>query len=90
MIIAMAVCGALTMYTNNLIVRVHTVVVRDTFKKNLTYVSLVQHTFGRFGGGTVYGLLLFTTLGSLTAYLLFCGKVMHSIVPAVSGGHLAW
>jgi len=39
-IIAMAICGALTWYTNVLIVRVHDVVVRDTLKRDLTYVSL--------------------------------------------------
>jgi amino acid permease len=83
-IVAMAIIGGLTWYTNMLIVRVHDVVTRDTFKKDLTYVSLVQHCFGRWGAGIVYALIVFTTIGSLTAYLLFMAQVMNSMLPVLS------
>lgn len=62
-IISMAVAGLLCAYTNALLIRIKNVVARDTFRKHLNYVSLVEHCFGRWGGNVVLFLIVFTTLG---------------------------
>jgi len=83
-IIASVVICALTYYTNLLIVRAKDVIQRDTLRKNATYVSLVQYTFGAAAARCVFGLVLFTVLGGNAAYLIFMGKVLASLQPALS------
>ena len=76
--------GWLTYYTGMVLVRVHDVIVRDTLRQDLTYVSLAQYCFGRNAGYLVYFLIVFTSIGSNGAYLVFIGSVMHSLAPTLS------
>ena len=87
-LIAMFVVGWLTFYTGMVLVRVHDVVVRDTLRQDLTYVSLAQYCFGQWAGGVVYVLVVFTSIGSNGAYLVFIGTVLHSLYAPITT--LAW
>lgn len=78
-ILTMAAVGMLTFYTGIVVIRVHDVVVRDTLAKGTTYVSLAQYCFGNWAARTVYGLVVFTTLGCNGAFLVFIGSVLHSV-----------
>ena len=78
-LLAMATVGALTFYTGMVTIRVHDVVVRDTLAKGTTFVSLAQHCFGLWAARIVFFLMVFTTLGSNGAYLVFIGSVLHSL-----------
>lgn len=68
--------------------RVRDVVVRDTLRQDLTYVSLAEHCFGAPASRAVFGLIVFSSVGSNGAYLVFIGTVMHSLLPQLST--LAW
>lgn len=83
--IAMAVLGLLTFYTGMVIVRVHDVVVRDTLRHDMTFVSLTEFCFGRWPARAAFALLVVTTLGSCGAYMYFIATVLESIWPAYSG-----
>lgn len=83
-LIASVVIAGLTLYSGLVLVRVHDVVVRDTLKRDLTYVSLTEYCFGRTVGGIVYFLVIFTSLGSQGAYLIFIGSVLNSLWPVLS------
>jgi hypothetical protein len=83
-LIASLVIAGLTLYSGLVLVRVHDVVVRDTLKRDLTYVSLTEYCFGRTVGGVVYFLVIFTSIGSQGAYLIFIGSVLNSLWPVLS------
>lgn len=83
-IIACFVVAWLSYYTSMVLVRVHDVVVRDTLKQDLTYVSVVKHCFGNAAAKAVYFLVVFTSIGSNGAYLVFIGSTLRSLVPSVS------
>ena len=79
-----AVIATLTFYSGQVLIRVHDVAARDTLRRNLTYTDLARHCFGPSAGVVVYGLLVFCSIGSQGAYLIFIGKVLHSLWPALS------
>ena len=87
-LIAMFVVGWLSFYTGMVLVRVHDVIVRDTLRQDLTYVSVAQYCFGKHCGWIVYFLVVFTSVGSNGAYLVFIGTVLHSVYSPLST--LAW
>lgn len=76
--------SVITTYSNALIVRVYQLVSRDTLKKNLTYVSLVEYTFGKWASGATTALLILTTLGSLGCYIIFNSQVLNSLAPKLT------
>jgi amino acid permease len=81
--LAMFLCGWLAYYCSTVLVRVHDVVMRDTLQRHLTYVSLTHHCFGPRVSRLVYFLQVFTTIGSLGAYLILIGKTLASVWPVV-------
>ena len=70
------------------LVRVRDVVVRDTLRQDLTYVSLADHCFGARASYVIFFLICFSSIGSNGAYLVFIGTVLHSLLPQLST--LAW
>ena len=67
-----------------MLIRVRDVVVRDTLKRDLTYVALAEHCFGPAASRVVFFLLVFSSIGSNGAYLVFIGSVLSSIAPQLS------
>jgi len=94
-VLAMALCGALTWYTNVLIVRVYDVVARDTLKKDLNYVTLGEgggdDSSCRFRGSTTVpppdlrSLAVEHTFGRVGAYIVYFLIVFTTI-----GGNAAY
>jgi len=82
--VAMLACGLLTFYCSMALVRVHDVVVADTLQRKLTIVFLAHHCFGVGASKMVYGLMVFTALGGLGAYLVLIGNALQSVYPALS------
>ena len=80
--IAMCVFGLLTFYTGMVLIRVHDVVVRDTLRSDMTFVSLTEYCFGRWAARVVFFLVVLTTLGQCGAYLVFISSVLVSLWPA--------
>lgn len=74
----------ITTYSNALIVRVYQLVSRDSLRKNLTYTSLVEYTFGKWASRATTALLILTTLGSLGCYIIFNSQVLNSLAPSLS------
>ena len=82
--IALAGVGLLTFYTGVVLIRAHDVIVRDTLRHDMTFVSLTEFCFGRSVSRLVFILLLLSTLGSCGAYIIFMSSVLGSIWQGVS------
>jgi len=57
---------------------------RDTLRRDMTFVSLTEHCFGTCIAETVFVLLVLTTLGACGAYIVFIASVLQSLWPAYS------
>lgn len=79
--IAMCVFGLLTFYTGMVLIRVHDVIVHDTLRSDMTFVSLTEYCFGRWAARVAFFLVVLTTLGQCGAYLVFISSVLVSLWP---------